>query len=333
MRPDSVRANALFALRRFDEALEAYDAAIAADPQGVEAHAGRALALQRLARHAEALAGSERALALRPGHFPYVRQRADALLSLGRCEEAIAGYQEAHALALDAGAAAGAEDIAFALAALGIGTTPGRAPQAYVKALFDGYAGHFDRHLTEVLHYRTPALLAAAIGRHVGASALDTVDLGCGTGLCGGFLRPLSRQLTGVDLSPRMLARAAARGLYDTLECQDICAYLDRHAGAFDLVVAADVLVYFGDLAQLFGQVRTALRSGGWFVFSTEALAEGSFALQASSRYAHALRYLHALAAAHGFTVREAEHASVRSENGREVDGYLLVLQAGASPA
>lgn len=318
----TVRANALFQLRAFEAALQGYDEAIDANARVAEAHAGRGLTLLKLARPREALAGFEAALALRPAHWQTQQQRAGALLALGRRGEAIAAYEQARALAPDPG------EIDFVLAALGVGAAPKQAPAAYVKALFDQYAGHFDQHLTGVLGYRTPGLIAAALARQVTGTALSTVDLGCGTGLCAPFLRPLSRRLAGVDLSERMLAQARADGLYDELACADIGDYLAAQPQAFDLVVAADVLVYFGDLDTLFGQVRAALRAGGSFCFSTEALDEGGFALLPSNRYAHSLAYLERLAAKHAFAVLEAAGATVRSEHGAEVRGYLLVLRA-----
>ena len=183
-----------------------------------------------------------------------------------------------------------------------------------------------------MLAYRTPGLVQAALARHVAVTNLDTVDLGCGTGLCAPCLRPLSRSLAGVDLSPRMLEQARATALYDELACADIEAFLAARREAFDLVVAADVLVYFGDLDALFAQVRAALRPGGWFCFSTESLeagALGDFVLLPSNRYAHTLPYLQRLAAHHGFALVEAERAAVRSENGMDVIGNLLVLRAG----
>ncbi|MDB5748567.1 MAG: hypothetical protein JWP72_3415, partial [Massilia sp.] len=258
----------------------------------------------------------------------------DALLALGRRDEAIAAFEAARDLARQAGLDAG--QVEFALAALGVGTAPQRAPASYVTALFDQYAGHFDRHLTGVLAYRTPGLVKAALSRHVGATRLDTVDLGCGTGLCAPHLRPLSRSLAGVDLSNRMLEQARATALYDELACADIEAWLAGRPAAFDLVVAADVLVYFGDLAGLFAQVRAALRPGGWFCFSTEALeateaggsASADFVLLPSNRYAHSLAYLRRLALEHGFALVEAERAAVRSENGVDLTGNLLVLRA-----
>ncbi|MFC5478938.1 tetratricopeptide repeat protein [Massilia suwonensis] len=320
-----VRANALFGLRAFDAALRAYDEAIASDARAPEAHAGRGLALMKLERPGEALSSFDAALAMRPQHAQGYRQRGDALLALGRREDAIDAYLHARALALDAGANTGELD--FVLGALGAGTAPGQAPEAYVKALFDQYAGHFDRHLTEVLGYRTPALIEAALARHVGVD-LMAVDLGCGTGLCAPFLRPRSQRLAGVDLSERMLDQARAAGLYDELVCADIGTYLEQHAQVFDLAVAADVLVYFGELDTLFGQVRAALRPGGVFCFSTEALDDGEFALLPSQRYAHSLAYLERLATRHGFTVLEAERAMVRREHGADIDGHLLVLRA-----
>ena len=321
-----VRANALFQLRAFEAALAAYDDALRRDANAPEAHAGRGLTLQKLGRPLEALASSDAALALRPAHAPSHRQRGDALLAVGRRGEAIAAYERARALMHDAGADTGQID--FALAALGVGAAPERAPAAYVKALFDQYADHFDQHLTGVLDYRTPQMMAGAIARHVTGTMLATADLGCGTGLCAPVLRPLSQRLLGVDLSQHMLAQARAAGLYDELVCADIGAYLDDRKAGFDLVVAADVLVYFGKLDTLFAQVRAALRPGGWFCFSTEAGAQSGYVLLPSSRYAHSLAYLQRLAREHGFELAEAEPAVVRNENGAGVSGCLVVLRA-----
>jgi len=317
-----VRANALFQLRDFEAALRGYEDALRHDPKAPEAQSGRGLALLKLGRAQEALACFDAALALRPDHPASNRQRAEALLALGRRDQAIAAFERARAVGDD-----GAQ-IDFALAALGVGAAPARAPDAYVKALFDQYAGHFDRHLTGVLGYRTPDLIAQALARQVAGSDLASVDLGCGTGLCGAFLRPRSRSLRGVDLSPRMLAQARATGLYDELACADIGSFLDAHAGAFDLAVAADVLVYFGALETLFAQVRAALRQGGWFCFSTEAGEGADHALLPSNRYAHSLAYLRRLAREHGFDMLEARQAVVRSEHGADVSGHLLVLRA-----
>jgi len=321
-----VRANALYLLRRLRDALEGYDHALALDPAMAEAHAGRGMALHKLGRWDEALRSHDKALALRPGHAPTHEQRAASLQALGRLPEAIAAYASARRLLDEQGGDTGQVD--FALAALGVGSTPGRAPQDYVKALFDGYAGHFDQHLTGVLDYRTPAAIDAALRRAQVAGGDDVLDLGCGTGLCAPLLKPGARSLVGVDLSEGMLAKARETGLYDRLACADIVAFLAQEEARFDLVVAADVFVYVGDLAEVFAGVARVLRPGGAFCFSTETVEGEGFVLQASNRYAHAPAYLRTLAAAHGFQVASLESAVLRSENGVPINGQVAVLMA-----
>ena len=94
------------------------------------------------------------------------------------------------------------------------------------------YAPRFDKHLTKNLGYRAPALIAealsvVALGPRRFASALD---LGCGTGLMGAALRGRADRLTGVDLSPAMIAKARERGVYDELIVGDAVALLESRA-------------------------------------------------------------------------------------------------------
>jgi predicted TPR repeat methyltransferase len=322
------RANALLGLERFEEAVGSYQRALEIDAGSAQTHCSMGTALKRLGRLDAALQSYEQAIALKPGYATAHHYRANTLRTLGRNEEAIDAYRQALAFGADA------QQVSFALAALGVGDAPVASPEGYVRELFDQYAGHFDEHLVERLGYRTPALLDAAIAKVADVRNASVLDLGCGTGLMGPFLRPRASRLVGVDLSGRMLDRARERGIYDQLECRGIDEYLATQAGSVDLVAAADVLVYFGELAPLFGQVRRALSPGGWFCFSVEACTDADFALRPSNRYAHSLAYLHLLAGAAGFAVCAEESASLRTEHGVPVDGFLLVLRAlGPKPA
>ncbi|MFP5391464.1 MAG: tetratricopeptide repeat protein [Gammaproteobacteria bacterium] len=323
-RPDyadawQARANALQALDQLDEALASYERAIALAGGSGELFCARGTALHRLGAFDAALASYQRAIELRPAHPLAWQYRANSLRALGRVEEAVASYTRALELGGDAG------QIGFALAALGRGEAPATSPQAYVKALFDQYAGHFDAHLVDQLGYRTPQLIEAALARqHVNDA--DTVDLGCGTGLCAPFLRRMSRTLVGVDLSGRMLEQAAQRGLYDELVCADIAAYLEGRIAAFDLIVAADVFVYVGALEAIVRAASQALREGGLFCFSVEQGTDGlDYTLQASSRYAHAFDYLQRLARQNGFEAVGIEPHVLRQDSGADVQGALLV--------
>jgi predicted TPR repeat methyltransferase len=317
--------HALQAMDHHTASVDAYDRALALAPQA-ETWCARGAALKKAGDLAAALHSYERALALRPDYALAEHYRANALRALGQRAAAVAAYRRALTLGADAG------EIRFALAALGEADQPDAAPADYVKHLFDQYAGRFDRHLVDVLGYRTPALLDALLRPHLAPAPVDAaLDLGCGTGLCATFLRPLARHLTGVDLSQRMLDKAADLGLYDELACADIVAWLaERPDLSCGLAVAADVLVYLGDLAPLFARVRHALRAGGLFAFSCEALerddAGRGYAMLPSNRFAHALDYVTRTAQAAGFAVLATERAVLRRDHGRDVDGYLIVL-------
>jgi len=316
--------HALQALDRHADSVDAYDRALALAPQAAETWCARGAALKKAGDLAGALHSYDKALALRPAYALAEHYRANTLRALGQRDEAVASYRRALALG------AADDEIRFALAALGEAEQPDTAPADYIKHLFDQYAGRFDRHLVDVLGYRTPALLDTLLRAHLAAAPVDAaLDLGCGTGLCAPFLRPLARHVTGVDLSQRMLDKAAALGLYDDLVCADIVAWLAERPASCDLAVAADVLVYIGDLAPLFARVRRALRAGGLFALSCEALgADGrGFALQPSNRFAHALEYVQATARAAGFDVVAAERAVLRQDHGRDIDGHLVLLR------
>ncbi|MFC7554202.1 class I SAM-dependent DNA methyltransferase [Pseudoroseomonas wenyumeiae] len=76
--------------------------------------------------------------------------------------------------------------------------------------------------------------------------------------------------LEGVDLSPRMLAAARARGIYDALHEADLLDVLPARPGHWGLVAAADVLNYLGDLSAALPAMAAALAPGGLAAFSLE---------------------------------------------------------------
>jgi len=350
------RALALAALGDDGEALRSLDRALAVDAGHAAARHQRALVLNRLGRHAEALAGLDALLAEQPRLAPGWLLRGQTLQALQRHGEALAAYERAVALAPDLApawsllgqllqddparrgearhafeqaVAHGADPAvhAYFLAALGTGEAPSAAPADYVRGLFDHYADDFEPHLLQVLRYRAHEAVVAEAARLCTPPVASALDLGCGTGLCGTRLRPLAQRVHGVDLSPTMLDAARAHGVYDTLVQADIAAHLHDTAGRHDVVVAADVFIYLGDLAPVFAGVRRVLQPGGVFAFSVEALDGDGHALQTSLRYAHSEAYLRRLADAHGLVVERIAPTVLREDQRRPIAGLVAGMR------
>lgn len=256
-----------------------------------------------------------------PGTY---RSLGQALARLDRIGEARA--------AMEAGLALDPEDetLQFAAAALSAEKIKA-APATYVADLFDNFAEHFDERLLEALDYRTPQLLADAVGEVLdGAEAkLNIADLGCGTGLCGPLFKPFAGNLLGTDLSPKMIEKARGTGVYDDLRVEALEDTLNKGAGAIDLAIAADVFVYIGDLDPVFAAARAGLAPRGLFAFSIEVSDKESFTVGTTFRFSHSHDYIAKLADEHGFEVVTGEDAVIRTESGQPVNGGIYILRAG----
>lgn len=220
------------------------------------------------------------------------------------------------------------------LSLTGQAEAPSIPPSEYVEALFDGYSDRFDTALVENLGYCVPERLTALIGEVAGKGALfaKTIDLGCGTGLFGERIRPMTSWLEGYDLSQGMLAKATDKGVYDRLGQADILHGLPaaRLMGAesADLVAAADVFAYFGDLDPIMTVVAGLAKDDGILALSLEAGPEDcDWLLQASLRYCHGESYLLRVLERHGFDVLSVSHEPIRRDGANTISGLLAVAR------
>jgi predicted TPR repeat methyltransferase len=209
---------------------------------------------------------------------------------------------------------------------------PETANPAYVADIFNDYAPIFEEKLAE-LGYRAPALILQALEAELPppGRALTVLDAGCGTGLCAPLLAPYAKRLEGADLSPGMLEKAKAKGLYDQLEQAELTAFLEARSGRYDLIVAADVLCYFGALDAVLAGFRTALVPGGRLGFSLERIPDeeaapaAGYRLDQSGRYKHVPDYVTRALDTAGLSLLEAQEADLRSEYGVPVGGLVIV--------
>jgi len=326
----------LYRARRMPlEAEQAYRRAIALDPRLADAHNNLGNLFEALGRTEDAVCEYCEALVLTPLHPQARKMLGVAYQTLGRLDEATAIYREWLADEPD-----NPLPKHYLAACTGAGI-PQRAADDYVEAVFDSFANSFDAKLAK-LTYRAPEFIAVAVARHCApaAKALDVLDAGCGTGLCGPLLAPYARRLVGVDLSAQMLAKAEPRAVYDELVKAELTGYLQAHLQRSDLIVSADTLCYFGALEAVFAAAHAALRPGGWLMFTVEASvgpddAGMPFRLHPHGRYSHARAYVDTLLSGAGFNPVTLDAVHLRMESGKPVDGWLVAAQrrAGAASA
>jgi predicted TPR repeat methyltransferase len=278
--------------------------------------------------HAAAAELLEQCLEIVPDWAPAWFALGGARERLGDFAAAVAAYERA--LTGDREGVLGAS---LALARLGAAPIPASAAPAYVARLFDQYAPRFEAHLVEGLGYRAPALLREAVAEVCARTNrrmhfARALDLGCGTGLGGAAFRACVEHLEGIDLSQGMIAQAREKDMYDVLELGDVIDHLQAAPNdALDLIFAADVLVYIGDLTPLFMQFARVLASGGLFAFTAESHDRRGYVLGAQTRYAHSRTYIERVTSGAGLTIRLMQNASTRNNNGTEVGGLIAVLE------
>ena len=322
--------NVLVVLGRHEEARTAFTKATELVPDFAMAWFNLGVCLVRCKKPLEAASALHRALKIEPGHIPAYEYLAVVLHRLGNYAEAAEVFREW--LAHDPG-----NPMALHMLAATTGSeAPSRAADGYVRDLFDDFASSFDENLTS-LKYRAPQLIAERLGRETGGGApVDILDAGCGTGLCAPLVRPLARSLVGVDLSTGMIDKARARGGYDELIVEELCAFMSSRPGHFDVVVSADTLVYFGALEEPLQAARRCLRSGGLLIFTVEhgepgedsGACERSYRLETHSRYSHTEGYVAAALAAAGFGGISIERGALRRERGSDVAGLIVLGRA-----
>jgi len=308
------------------EAEASYRAAIRLDPEHIDAYTNLGILLNGLQRTEEAAACYCKVITLRPKHREARKLLALAHCMLGEIGKAVTIFEEwleqepEDPIARHMLAACTGRDV------------PGRASDGFVAATFDSFASSFEAKL-ETLEYRAPALVAAMLEdaglEH--SHRLDVLDAGCGTGLCGALVAPFARRLTGVDLSAGMLAHAKDKHVYHALVKAELTEYLRGNSEAFDLILSADALVYFGDLHDAIAAFAGALRPKGLLVFTLEhAAGKGDgYRLEVHGRYSHGRAYVERLLASAGLRPSIIQ-AELRLEAGAPVPG--LVIRA-AKPA
>jgi predicted TPR repeat methyltransferase len=262
-----------------------------------------------------AIAELQRALRLDPGLVQARELIAAAWLKAGEADKALE-----HLNALENPPA----DMIAACQAI---KAASRSDPGYVRHLFDQFSLDYDERMVGHLAYAAPQILFDLASMVMpGKDRLAILDLGCGTGLAGAVFRPLAARLDGVDLSPAMIEKARARNIYQHLLVEDLTTALGAEGPAYDLILAADTLVYLGDLKPVFEAAHARLAPDGYFLFTVEKAEGEGFELGPKRRWRHSETYLRKLAQKAGFSVSGFVAAEPRREANVPVEGFAVAM-------
>jgi len=309
------------AQRQWQAAATALEKAAALAPE----QAGLWLALARVSLELgdvkNALRSFDRALEIDPACATAWSDRGNVMRELRQYEEAARCFEKALELGGDR------ELNSYYLASVRDGDAPTTPPRRYVEGLFDGYAADFQSHVIGTLGYRGfEALLKPLVD--AGKRYRHVLDLGCGTGLCGSLIAPRADIIDGVDVSSAMLDEARKLGVYRELIRADLGEFLAATTLRVDLIVAADVFIYVGELATVFRSVRRILEPGGCLAFTVEPARQGQdIELLPTLRYAHSEAYVRRLADEAGFTSVRISEAPIRRDQTTPIMGLYVYLE------
>jgi predicted TPR repeat methyltransferase len=346
---------ALFELEQFPEAEQHYQRAAEINHKDPDIHHNRGLNFRRLNNFKDAAKSFELA-------FKLGDTSVDTIYNLALCFQDMQDYSEAgrlydiilegnpeHLSSLNnyaylchkSGATDKAEQLYHQLLKLNpqhqaakhmvnslSGKTPDTAPLDYVEAIFDNYAKDFEHSLVEQLQYETPYALRKLYGKLFPDDSRDIcLDLGCGTGLAGVQFRTCCKELIGVDISEEMLRVAGEKNLYKKLVKDDILHFLQKSGHNYDMIVAADVFTYMGDLEKIFLECSAITKNGALFLFSVEESNSDKYELKTTGRFGHSAKYIKKLCQKTGWRILDAPLSNLRQDRGEWIKGHLFILQ------
>jgi predicted TPR repeat methyltransferase len=342
-------AESLIASGRAKEAARDLSARLKAGRGGLLARLTLIKAFLAAGEPEAALAEAREAVSLNPQMAMAVLALGEALLAADALPTAIAELQRV--LRLDPGLVRARELIALAwlkageadkalehlrnlenppagmIAACEAIKSASRSDPGYVRHLFDQFSADYDQRMIGQLAYAAPQILFDLAAMVMpGREQLSILDLGCGTGLAGAAFQAVAARLDGVDLSPAMIAKARARDIYDHLDVADLESVLAADGSRYDVILAADTLVYLGDLKRVFETAYRRLCPGGYFLFTVEKSRGEDFELGPKRRWRHSESYLRGLAEAAGFAVAGLVAAQPRREANQPVEGFAVAL-------
>jgi predicted TPR repeat methyltransferase len=348
-----------FRAGQLQRAADLITAAIAGSGQMPDFHYNLGIVLKAQGKLREAAASYANAIALKPDYGDAHNNLGNVWKALGEADRARASFEEAlrtkpgnadthYNLGILCGEAAerdralqyfqrclecdpeDSHGVRIVMAHLGAAGAPQRTPPAHLLKLYEVRSRFWDAE-----RYFGASLVAEELRAHAAGDRLDILDIGCGTGLVGALVRPLAGRLDGIDLSPAMLEKAQAKGVYDGLARGDFVTLMVERKAHYDAVLGAASLIHFGSLGEIFRAAAIALRKQGLFIFTLfpgdaeDFAAASDYRLAQSGCFTHSAAYVRRLAGTCGFAVEALKDVVHEHDpDGNPLAGLLAVLRA-----
>ena len=265
---------------------------------------------------------ARKAVKLQPENIDALYFLANILAQSEQVEQTIEIYQQLLKLNPDD------ESAAYVLGILNE-KTPDAPPRIHFENIFNEISDEFDHHLQE-LGYQGPRQLLSLLHKTEKAETKFNrlLDIGCGTGAVGQLFHDQVKYLMGIDIADKMLGHCEQTGLYDDLDCSDIFD-LDAKYTDFDLVIAADVFTYLGELNPIIQAISQRMTSGGFLLFTTERgeSAKGYYVDKLSGRYRFSDDYLKEIAQKQQFKIIHMQTEPLRKEKDEWISGHFCIWQ------
>ena len=329
IQPDMIEAlnNLAIVHRRLNQtsqAISLYKNAISLSPNFVEANYNLGKSYWDEGQYEDAKACFQRVLEIEPKHALATHEMGNYYLKTGDKERAIKYFEQY--LSLAPGDECGAR---LKLSYLDAGEMPDRQPEQLVKQTYEKKARTWDANVERIdMVFLGPQHVQNTIIQQLpDATELTVLDIGCGTGLCGSFLKPIAKKLHGVDLSEHMLSIARGKEFYNQLMCDDIIHYLENYDDTYDLIVGSGVLIFFGDLSEMFKAVSRRLGSDGYFIFTLYKSNDADIEIRDNMHFAHSENYIRTIAAQVGLTIANIEPVIHEYEHEQPQPGFIVTLK------
>lgn len=319
-------ASVYFHQQKLGEALQCWFQCLQMKPNSEQTLYNIGVCYQYKNKFEDASSYFHKVLVLNPNHTDTLHNLGTLALKQNKPKDAIAFYRRVLKLKPDN------IQVQFLLSALEQNNVSefSQCPKDYVTQLFDDYAPTYDEHLTKVLKYNGHEKLTELIQDTLEPTKKywdHIIDLGCGTGLAGPYLKPWAETLTGIDCSSNMIALAKKTELYDNF----IDGFLPEinWPKNVDLYFIADCFPYLGDLSTVIKKMSHSLIKGGFIVCSIESADEiiNTFILTASGRYKHNYKYIVNLMEENGCSLLRHEQTKIRYEQHTPVMNELFIFK------